>query len=859
MRAMVGAFALGVVALQQQAALPGAAAWAGGVLAFGVCVWLAAVAYRGCREGPPRRRRAGLCACCCAAALAGFGYAAARAQWRLGDTLPERWEGRDIVVTGAVRGLPSRDAKGVRFLFDVDANDAGIARFPATLSLGWYALGRDAAASPRLVPGDRWRLRVRLKRPHGNANFGVRDAEASWLAHGIRALGYVSAPRDAQRLASGASGAGYAIDRMRARLRERIDSALGAAPHRGIVAALAIGAQDGIGDGDWRTLRETGTSHLVAISGLHVGMVGSLCGWLAGWFWRRSCYVGRAWPLVAPAQKVAALGALVGSAGYAALAGFNVPAQRAWWMLAAASVAYLSGRSLPASSVLAAALACVLLVDPWAVTSPGFGLSFGAVAAILFASAGHGAAAREAADAARPGLADATDAGPTADGVPSHQVQVRGAIVRIARRAMRRLQEASRTQYAVTVALAPLTVLWFAQIPLAGPLANAFAIPWVASLVTPLVLTGVVLPAPFDATVLTLAHALVGVLMRLLEAIAAAGRTVWFLPLPDGFALAAAVCGIVWALAPRGWPLRHAAPLTWLPLVAPGPHAPAEGAFRLTALDVGQGSAIVIETTRHTLLFDAGPGPEASNAGERVVVPFLRAHGVRALDALVVSHADADHAGGAPAILSALAIRQLVGGLPPSNPLWRAAHDAGVTDALPCAAGQRWRWDGVDFAMLWPAGGPRARGSTNAQSCVLRITARGPAVAPMARGATEPPPERSALLTGDIDARSERTLVAGSRAALAAHVLVVAHHGSRTSSTEPFLDSVEPRVAVFQVGYRSRFGHPHPSVWARYAGRGIELPRTDWDGAVRIDVTASGEPIVPVRYRDVHRRYWMDR
>ncbi|AGZ28560.1 DNA internalization-related competence protein ComEC/Rec2 [Burkholderia pseudomallei] len=842
MRAKCGAFALGVVALQQQAALPGAAAWAGGALAFGLCVWLALV-----WRGDARARAAGFCACCCAAALAGFGYAAARAQWRLADTLPAQWEGRDIVVTGAVRGLPSRDANGVRFLFDVDANDARIARFPATLSLGWYAFGRPGAQPPELVPGDRWRLRVRLKRPHGNANFGVRDAEAAWLARGIRALGYVSAPRDARRLAGRASGVAAALDRLRARLRGRIAEALGDAAHRGIVVALAIGAQDDIADDDRRILRDTGTSHLVAISGLHVGMVGGLCAWLAGGLWRRSGYVGRDWPLVVPAQKVAALGAIVGGAGYAALAGFNVPVQRAWWMLAAAGVAYLSARSLAPSSVLAAALGCVLLVDPWAVTSAGFWLSFCAVAAILAVSSGW-RAPRDL-DETR-GACHALGGVGHEGAPPSHRARWRAACgfawgwaARAFGRLARRVRDAARAQFAVTIALAPLTVLWFAQIPLAGPLANAFAIPWVGSLVTPIVLAGIVLPAPLDASAYALAHALVQALMRLLDATAGAGRTVWMLPAPDGFALAAAAVGVAWALMPRGWPVRCAAPLAWLPLVAPAPLAPPDGAFRLTALDVGQGSAVLIETARHTLLFDAGPGPEASNAGERIVVPFLRARGVRALDALVVSHADSDHAGGAPAVLGSIAVAQMAGGLPPSNRLWRAARAAGVADALPCVAGQRWRWDGVEFDALWPAGGPRAGGATNAQSCVLRVSAGG----------------RAALLTGDVDARSERALVAGSRGALAAQVLVVPHHGSRTSSTEPFLDSVKPRIAIFQVGYANRFHHPHPTVWARYAGRGIELPRTDRDGAVRVDVTSSGALAEPVRYRDAHRRYWMGR
>ncbi|WP_143292409.1 ComEC/Rec2 family competence protein, partial [Burkholderia pseudomallei] len=384
--------------------------------------------------------------------------------------------------------------------------------------------------------------------------------------------------RDARRRAGRASGVAAALDRLRARLRGRIAEALGDAAHRGIVVALAIGAQDDIADDDRRILRDTGTSHLVAISGLHVGMVGGLCAWLAGGLWRRSGYVGRDWPLVVPAQKVAALGAIVGGAGYAALAGFNVPVQRAWWMLAAAGVAYLSARSLAPSSVLAAALGCVLLVDPWAVTSAGFWLSFCAVAAILAVSSGWRAPRDlDETRGARHALGGVGHEGAP----PSHRARWRAACgfawgwaARAFRRLARRVRDAARAQFAVTIALAPLTALWFAQIPLAGPLANAFAIPWVGSLVTPIVLAGIVLPAPLDASAYALAHALVQALMRLLDATAGAGRTVWMLPAPDGFALAAAAVGVAWALMPRGWPVRCAAPLAWLPHVPPAPPAP---------------------------------------------------------------------------------------------------------------------------------------------------------------------------------------------------------------------------------------------------------------------------------------------
>jgi competence protein ComEC len=407
-----------------------------------------------------------------------------------------------------------------------------------------------------------------------------------------------------------------------------------------------------------------------------------------------------------------------------------------------------------------------------------------------------------------------------------------------ARRLRTHAASSARVQYAVTIALAPLTANWFSQVPLIGPLANAIAIPWVSMLVTPAVLAGVLLPAPLDGFAYQTAHALLATMCDALAHFTSLTWALWRLPQPGPFTLAAAAAGVGWALAPRGWPLRFAAPLTWLPLVMPAPHAPPPGAFRLTALDIGQGSSIVVETARHTLLFDAGPGPESTRAGERIVVPYLFADGVTTLDALVISHSDSDHAGGAPAVLQSIGVRQFVASLPPQDTLWHVgAHHA---RALRCAAGQRWTWDGVEFAMLWPDPAPLA-GKPNAQSCVLKVTS--------AAG-------RSALLAADIEADVERTLLRRDSGALRADVLVVPHHGSRTSSTEPFLDSVRPLVAVFQVGYRNRFHHPHPTVFQRYRLRGLELSRSDEDGAARIEVSSA---ISLERYRQTHARYWMDR
>ncbi|KIG04647.1 ComEC/Rec2 family competence protein [Caballeronia concitans] len=840
MRAVLLGFALGVWWLQQQADLPG---WRG----WGMCFLIFSVAVMA-------RRRFGVRVFVLAAIVAGFAYAALRAEVRLQPHLPVEYEQRDIEMTGFVRGLPEPQEEGTRFLFEVEANGAGLRDFPHIVRLLWAPTAPLVA--PALRAGQRWTLTARLKRPHANANFLLRDGEVSLLEQGIRATGSVSLTRAPRRLHADAIGPRLAIDRWRAHIRDRIETVLGDAPHRGIIVALAVGAQASVSDDDWAVMRATGTSHLVAISGLHIGFVAGLAALACGFVWRRIAWRGLPGPLWLATPKVAAFGAASFAAVYAALAGFNVPAQRTLWMLLVFAVAYVGGRRPASSLVLAWALALVLIVDPWAVTSPGFWLSFCAVAAILHAIAAYGRRASKARvdddddwlaglEARDPILPDEVESVSNQAARPIAATSKRKRLASAWRRAAFKLhahiKSSARVQYAVTLALAPLTAYWFSQIPLIGPLANAIAIPWTSFVVTPATLAGLILPAPIDAPAFHLAHAALSVLCDALARFADAGPAwfLWHLPQPTPFALVAALAGSAWALAPRGWPLRFAAPLTWLPLLAPAPapHVAAHGAFRITALDIGQGSALVVETEKHALLFDAGPGPESTHAGERIVAPYLLAAGLHSLDALVISHSDSDHSGGAPAVLQSIGVRQLLASLPSSDGLWSNAGKRG-SDTLRCAAGQRWTWDSVEFRVLWPDAGPLT-GKPNHQACVLKVT--------NAAG-------RVALFTADIEADVERTLLARDPSALRADVLIVPHHGSRTSSTEPFLDSVGPLAAVFQVGYRNRFHHPNPTVYARYRMRGIALTRSDEDGAARIDM---GSDIVLERFRQTHARYWM--
>ncbi len=837
MRAIWCGFALGVIALQQQARLPALFLWLFLLLIATLALAGAWRAFALASLDDARWRLAGWALVCLAAACAGFGYGAWRAQLRLGEALPAQWESRDIEVEGYVASLPSLNEAGASLRFAVQSW-AGQApartHWPSLIQLSWIA--RDAPL-PVLEPGSRWRLTVRAKRPHSNGNFGVRDAQVALLARNVRATAYVSAPQRAVRLRDDARGVAVAIERWRARIRSRIEGVLADAPHRGIVVALATGAQDDISDDDWTLMRRTGTSHLVAIAGLHLAIVAGLAGWAAGAAWRRARLRGVGAPLVVPAQSVEALAALGAAALYATLAGFNVPVQRALWMLVVAAVVRIGGRNVARSHALAWALGLVLLLDPWAVTAVGFWLSFGAVGAILYALAG--APPRVMARADRVDLTrEEADHPPDAVSFAT----LRAAAVPFVRRLAARCRSSAQVQWAVTIALAPLTAYWFAQIPLIGPFANAVAIPWVSAAVAPLALAGVMLPAPLDAWAFVGAHQLLVWLAKVLAWFAAPSWAALYLAQPGAWALFCAAVGVAWCLAPRGWPLRWAAPFMWLPLLMPGQGAPPPGSYRLSALDIGQGTAVLVQTARHTLLFDAGPGPESTRAGERIVVPYLQAHGIGVLDALFVSHGDADHSGGAPAVLDAVPVRQFVAGLMPAHALWKRARAAGA-EALRCAAGQRWQWDGVDFEVLWPDPRPLS-GRPNEHSCVLRVAGRDRRVP-------------GALIAADIEAGVERTLIARDAKALRADVLVVPHHGSRTSSTEPFLDSVWPLVALFQVGYLNRFHHPHPGVFARYTHRKIVLARSDVDGAVRIDATPGALRVE--RYRESHLRYWMER
>jgi len=636
--------------------------------------------------------------------------------------------------------------------------------------------------------------------------------EAWLLERGIRATGYVRPARAAaaregagtQRLDDLALRPGYLVERLREHLCSRLWAALADGSHAGILIALAIGDQRAINADEWQVFARTGVSHLMSISGLHVTMISGLFGWLALSLWRRVPALALRWP----AQKAGAAAAAAAALAYCLISGFAVPAQRTLYMVTVVALALVLDRMTSAARVLALALFVVLLLDPWAVIAPGFWLSFAAVAVIFHIGAN------------RPLRADAPGS--------------------LRQRLMTTLVNWGAVQWAVTVGLAPLLLLLFGQVSLVSPLANAIAIPVVSFVITPLALAGALLP--LDAPLLA-ADRVTSQLMPLLEWLSGLGGAVWQQHAPAGWTLPLGLLGVAWLLAPRGFPARALGVVLQLPIFAIGPPGPRHGEARLTVFDVGHGLAVLVRTERHALLYGAGPmwSPQA-DSGSRVILPYLRGEGVSRLDVLAVSHDDNDHAGGAGSVAAALPVARFVSSMSMSNlpeawPLDRLPY------RLPCRSGQAWAWDGVRFEWLNPGLAELAepRGSPNDRSCVLRVvTAHG-----------------TALLAGDIEKGAEQLLLArhGRNGGLAADVLSVPHHGSGTSSTPDFVAAVSPRIAVFSVGYRNRFGHPRADVWARYAG--AERVRTDEAGAVGIR-SADGR-VALERARERGRRYWHGR
>ncbi len=762
------------------------AAVAGGLL----CLWMA------------RRPRLRMLLLVAGMAALGFGATGLQASVRLADALAPALEGEDLAVVGVVASLPRHLPSGLRFDLHIESatHEGRPIDAPERVSLGWYAgFGEDAALSPlqqQLRVGQRWRFTVRLQRPHGNANPHGFDYELHLFERGVRATGYV---REAPQPALLAHAAGHPIERLRQTVRDAIGATVPDARAAGVLAALSMGDQSAIDRDDWDIFRATGIAHLVSISGLHVTMFAWLAGACIGVLWRRITPALLWWP----APQAARWGGLACALGYALFSGFGVPAQRTVWMLATVVLLQSFALRWPWPLVMLASAVTVTALDPWALLQPGFWLSFMAVGLLMASSA-----VRAVHDAA-----------------PVPPAGWRGVPVRAAWLA----RSGVRTQLIATLGLAPLSLVFFQQVSLVGFFANLFAIPLVTLLITPLALLGTV-----AAPLWRLGGWLVTQMTAALGWLAQWPAALWHVPVAGAWAQAAALLAAVALVLPWPWRVRALALPLALPLLLAAPQRPPPGEFEMLAVDVGQGTAVLVRTQSHLLVYDAGPRYSSeSDAGQRVLLPLLRARGESRIDRLMLSHRDADHVGGAAALLQALPVGELHSSLEDGHALRAAA-----VPLRPCMAGAGWQWDGVRFDLLHPPADSYARAmKPNARSCVLRIRNDG--------GAT-------VLLTGDIERLQELALADEFGAALQADVVLVPHHGSRTSSTAAFVAAVRPALAVVQAGYRSRFGHPAPDVVARWQAQGATVLQTPRCGAVHWD---SGRRHARCE-RDLSRRYW---
>ena len=735
--------------------------------------------------------------------------------------LPAALEGRDLDVVGVVEAMPQRQEAGWRFRFRIEqafwqGQSVQTAQMPSRVYLGWYAASSrdDLLARPEPVQaGERWRLRVRLKAAHGHINPRGFDYELWLWEQGIRATGYVrQGVADPPPQLLGQTWR-HPVEWVRQQVRDRMLARWPAGDAEqalaGVLAALVTGDQAAIERSDWNVFRATGVAHLMSISGLHVTLLGVLAARAGAALWRRSARWGSAGPLHWPAPRVGALLGLVVAAGYALFSGWGVPAQRTVCMLAVVTCLTHTGRDWHWRLVWGLSAAVVLALDPWALLQPGFWLSFVAVG-VLLAS---------------------TRRRPTAS-APLHCTEAacrRTALVRLDRvralsgQAVAHLIDLLREQALITVALLPLSLLFFGQFSLVGLIANLIAIPWVTLLVTPLALLGVLLPVGWDLAAWCLQP-----LWAVLSAMATWRWASVSMAMPPWPLAVLALMGAV-ALVLRGpWAWR----LMGVPLLLPAlwwqPPRPAQGQFELLAADVGQGNAVLVRTAGHSLLYDAGPrySPE-NDAGHRVLVPML-AQRDEQLDVLMLSHRDSDHTGGAQAVLAMQPQARLWSSLEAQHPLNRWPQ------AQRCASGQRWVWDGVVFEVLHPLS-EATDVKPNALSCVLRIAGEG----------------GSALLAGDIEATQEAQLLA--RGLAPVDLLLVPHHGSKTSSSAAFLETLQPRLALVQAGYRNRFGHPAAEVLQRYAQRGIAVFASPECGAA---TWHSADPAQLRCERRQARRYW---
>ena len=758
-----------------------------------------------------------------------FAWTSVRWHERSAREIPDQWNRTVQMLELRITAMPTRTDYGWRMLVQpTAAQRERLPNMPAQMSLSWSDDDLPSGGIAAIRVGQTWRLPLHIRTPHATRNEGVFDPTRYWLANDIEALAYVRVYKDTPperlpRLLGTDSGVVAAIENWRFDTLQQMDLALAgtnSGEAAGLFKALALGDQAAISGKQWQLFQDTGVTHLVSISGLHVTLLAGILAWLAQRLWRRSAYLTELIPVLYVAQWVGLIGALL----YALVSGWGLPAQRTVWMLALWLFLSRLGVAHSGLRVLALSVLWVLIVDPFAVLSVGFWLSYGAVAWLIVAF----------------------------DSVTIEHNEVLNDAPR-GRRLLRWLVGVSGAQLGISLSLLPMTLLFFRQASLLGVWVNFIAIPLVSILLLPLFLSVGVLallgwaqPVQWMALVLqTVLHGLQAI-APLAQGQTWSGRIEWWQ------VLAVFVLSLVLVVAVRqlwhGWgvvawkkygtmALGSVLAIIALLLIPPSYPKIKEGQLRVTVLDVGQGTAVLLQTAQQNWLYDAGPQYSSdADAGARVIVPHLRYIGVRQIDTLVLSHNDRDHTGGAASIVHALPVRRILTSLTQAQlneiGLAQIAHDT-------CISGQQQQFDGIHMAVFSPDNATLndAQSSDNQKSCVLRFAVNQPS----ANGLN------SILLTGDMDMLMEanmvvdptrqpahtndqialRTVHADTGLPLRSDILIMPHHGSDGSSSAPLIAAVSPKIAVVQAGKYNAFAHPREHVLQRYQAAGAQVWRTD--------------------------------
>jgi len=699
--------------------------------------------------------------------------------------LPLAIEGKDLRVQVRVDSLPEvkvsqqgrfgRESISFYAMVEavIDGSDLGESIVGKRIRLSWY----QPAKAQSLVPGQHWRFTVRLKRPRGTANPNGFDYQAWLLARGISASGYVRGKESVDFVSTGTA---LNHNLWRYRLASRLfDKGEGAEPivgsSKGLLKALLVGDKSAINADQWAVLQNTGTVHLMAISGLHIGLAAAIGFWLGKWLshilslWQRQGLF-----FLAP------LFAIVFASAYAGLAGFSLPTQRALVMVVLFSCASLSGRQVNYWHIFAYALCVVCVLDPFAFKSPGFWLSFGAVAVLVMVF------------------------GWRRDGLSWTAKTV-------------------RAQLWILLGLAvPLSFLGL-PVALSSPLANFFAVPFVSIVIVPLLLLAgacSVISVALGLKLIALADFLFGAVWFVLEKLATWDLRLFLSVDTDShWAVVAGIVAMLLLLSPKGLKLKMLGVVVLM--LCFFPRVDRSHALKVTVLDVQQGLAMVLSAGGHHWVYDTGARySEDFDMGARVVVPFLRSERIDHLEGVVISHGDNDHAGGYGSLAKALGIDAVFSGEPERLPQLPAGVEP--LHVQSCRQGQSWQFEALDITVLWPPEDgqlpPGVKDKGNNYSCVVVLSYLNSQV----------------LILGDVEKSVELALLAQGLLPENVDVVIVAHHGSRTSSALGVLEHIKPRHAVFSVGYKNRYRHPHKSVVQRFEDVGASVLRTDTAGAITL-------------------------